>query len=124
MDREQLTQVEDVNIDPKKSAKIKFSETQWFMAATNAEELQESEPTDADERTAKFARDVSIPEEVRGQYSLKDDKQAVPRGTQEFAKAFGAGEPIATGPNVGLIVGIIALLLAAGAAVYFLFLRS
>ncbi|MCA9520899.1 MAG: hypothetical protein KC609_07995 [Myxococcales bacterium] len=127
MDREKLVSVETSAAPAASPAKIKFSETQWFMAATNVEQLKDSEPTEADEQTAKFSRQVEIPEDVRDQYTLSKEstEELEQKKAHEFAKAISAGDKFEEPTDnksmmVSIIVAVIVVLIIMA---YFVFGR-
>lgn len=127
MDREKLVSVQESAAPVASPTKIKFSETQWFMAATNPEQLTDSAPTEADEQTAKFSREVDVPEDVREQYTLSKEtpEEVEQKKAQEFARAISAGDKFDEPENKnGMMIGIIvAVVIVVVLAAYFIFAR-
>ncbi len=71
LDDEAPTRVELPSVDREKDDEDRFSETSWFMAASDIEEMEEVEESiDIDQE--RYRKDEELADEIRRQFTLDD----------------------------------------------------
>ena len=70
----------------------RFSETQWFMAGANPDELKDvTAPDYVSDAESKYRRDSSIPEEERQKFTLRKQDGEVRQETGQVEWRIGGG---------------------------------